>query len=197
MKQFSHNLRLATLMAAVIFCSGAIVNSDSWAEDAASPPKVGSKAPGFELKDLSSGKKISLKEKLEKTPVVLVVLRGFPGYQCPICSRQVGGLIQNSEAISNANASVVMVYPGLGNQLEQRAKEFFSRHKLPSNFTVVTDPDYRFTNSYHLRWDAPRETAYPSTFVIGKDGKVVHVHISKGHGNRTNPKEIVKALGTL
>ncbi len=171
--------------------------SATWSADTTSPPKVGAEAPDFELNELSTGKKISLKEKLQKSPVVLVVLRGYPGYQCPLCSRQVGGLIQKSAAISKAGATVVMIYPGLGDQLEQRAKEFFKRHKLPKNFIVVTDPDYRFTNSYHLRWDAPRETAYPSTFVIGKDGKIGHVHISKSHGNRTNPKDIVKALESL
>ncbi len=170
------------------------LTTSSFAAENTSPPKKGDVAPDFKLNELYSDDAVSLNEKLKDGPVVLVVLRGFPGYQCPLCSRQVGGLLQHAKSISAAGAQVIMVYPGLENQLEQRAKEFFKKHKLPENFVVVTDPDYGFTNKYNLRWDAPRETAYPSTFVIGKEGKVKHVHISKSHGNRTNPKDIVNAL---
>ncbi|QDT34573.1 peroxiredoxin family protein [Thalassoglobus polymorphus] len=178
---------------AILCLIGAMATS-TFAADAKSPPKKGETVPDFELNELYSGKTVSLKGKLAEGPVVLVVLRGFPGKQCPACTQQVGGLLQNADAISAAGAQVVMVYPGLGKDLEQRAREFFEKHKLPKGFIVVTDPDYAFTNKYNLRWDAPNETAYPSTFVVGKEGKVKHVHTSKTHGNRTNPKEIVKAL---
>lgn len=159
-----------------------------------SPPAVGQVSPVFALDELQSGKSISLEAELKEGPVVLVVLRGYPGYQCPICSRQVGGLIQSEAAIAQAGARVILVYPGARDQLATRAKEFFQKHQLPENFQVVTDPDYKFTNLYHLRWDAPRETAYPSTFVVGKDGKVVFAQVSRTHGNRAEPQAVLKAL---
>ena len=62
------------------------------------------------------------------------------------------------------------------------------------NFHLLIDPDYKFTNSWHLRWDAPRETAYPSTFVINKDRVITFAKISKTHGDRADVKDVMKVL---
>ncbi len=55
------------------------------------PPQVGDKAGDFMLTTLDR-KPVQLSKQLAHGPVVLVVLRGWPGYQCPICTRQVGQL---------------------------------------------------------------------------------------------------------
>ena len=60
---------------------------------------------------------------------------------------------------------------------------------------LATDPDYALTNLYGLRWDAPGETAYPATFVIGADGKVRYAKVSRSHGDRAPTAEVLKALG--
>ena len=54
----------------------------------AAPPKVGDKAPDFTLKTLED-QDVKLSELTAKEKVVLVVLRGWPGYQCPLCTKQV------------------------------------------------------------------------------------------------------------
>ena len=159
----------------------------------AKPPREGYKAPDFSLND-PNGKKVTLSKLLDKSSVVLVVLRGFPGYQCPLCTMQVGGLLSNAEKLADAKSHVVLVYPGPAENLDQWATEFLKRKDLPDNFSLVIDPDYVFTNAYGLRWDAPRETAYPSTFVIDRQGTVRLVKISKQHGDRANVDEIVQAL---
>ena len=51
-----------------------------------------------------------------------------------------------------------------------------------------------FTNSYDLRWMAPQETAYPSTFLISPDGTVFFSRISKQHGGRTTAAEVLDVL---
>ena len=66
--------------------------------------------------------------------------------------------------------------------------------QLPENFDLVLDPDYEFTNLYGLRWDAPKETAYPSTFLLDQQGKVFFAKVSKSHGGRTNAAELIEAL---
>ncbi|HAH44287.1 peroxiredoxin family protein [Gimesia sp.] len=157
-------------------------------------PAVGDTAKDFQLAT-PQGEKVSLSQQLKKGPVVLLVLRGYPGYQCPICTRQVGQYISNAAKLKAANASVMMVYPGAAKDLEKRAEEFIRDQSLPENFYFLVDPDYKFTNAYHLRWDAKRETAYPSTFVIGTDGKIKYAKISKTHGGRANAKEVLQALG--
>jgi hypothetical protein len=78
-----------------------------------------------------------------------------------------------------------------------RAEEFITGKTLPANFHLWIDPDYSFTNAWHLRWDAPRETAYPSTFVIAPDGKIRFAKISKTHGDRASAEDVLKALATI
>jgi thioredoxin-dependent peroxiredoxin len=154
----------------------------------AAPPAVGEKAPDFVLKNLD-GKAVKLSEKTAKGPVVLIVLRGFPGYQCPLCNRQVKEFA--AKASEFEGKSVVLVYPGPGEHLNEKAAEFVMDKKLPANFDLVLDPDYTFTKQYGLLWDAPQETAYPSTFLIDSKGMVFFSKVSKTHGGRSTVPEVV------
>lgn len=160
---------------------------------AASPPTVGEKARDFTL-STPEGKHVRLSGVMAQGPVVLVVLRGYPGYQCPYCNRQVQDFIQNAQGFAGADAHVVLVYPGPAQDLGAKANEFLADKKLPGNFDLVLDPDYEVTNLYGLRWDAPHETAYPSTFLIDKQGTIFFSKIVKEHGGRTTAAEIVDAL---
>ena len=126
--------------------------------------------------------------------MVLVVLRGYPGYQCPYCNRQVQDFIQKSQAFADAGAHVVMVYPGPPQDLGAKANEFLADKKLPDNFDLILDPGYEFTTLYGLRWDAPHETAYPSTFLIDQKGAIFFIKIVKEHGGRTTAADILDAL---
>lgn len=159
------------------------------------PPKSGQVADNFSLPSIQ-GEMVSLNQKLSSGPAVVVMLRGFPGYQCPICSRQVANLIRNAKSFQDANASVLLVYPGPleQNPLNQKATEFLKGTKLPDNFHVLLDSNYSMTNLYGLRWDAPRETAYPATFVIGADGTVNYAKVSDSHGGRADTEEVITAL---
>ena len=126
--------------------------------------------------------------------MVLVVLRGYPGYQCPYCNRQVQDFIQKSEGFADGGAHVILVYPGPPQDLDARANEFLADKRLPVNFDLVLDPGYQFTNLYGLRWNAEHETAYPSTFLIDRQGTVFFSKIVKDHGGRTTASEILEAL---
>jgi peroxiredoxin len=154
---------------------------------------VGDEAKDFELKDLAE-KPIKLSELQKDGPVVVLVLRGWPGYQCPLCTRQVGEFLGAAKKLKDAGATVLMVYPGPSDNLDKHAKEFVQGKKFPEGFRFVTDPDFTFTNGWNLRWDAEGETAYPSTFVIGKDGKVQFTKVSMGHGGRSSVEEVLRVL---
>ena len=156
-------------------------------------PKEGSKMEDF-VGTTINGESFQLSKLFEKGSVVLVMLRGFPGYQCPICSRQVGSYISHAKDFAAGDATVLLVYPGSGEDLNQRAKEFLKNATLPVPFTLLLDPDYKFTNAYGLRWDAPRETAYPSTFVIDSTSKVRYAKISQTHGGRADVADVIAAL---
>jgi thioredoxin-dependent peroxiredoxin len=163
--------------------------------NAAEPPKVGDAAPDFTLNTLD-GKAVTLSRETAKRPVVLVVLRGWPGYQCPICTRQVQEFSQQANALAG-KAQVLMVYPGPAADLKAHAQDFLNDKHWPEQFLFVTDPDYIFTQSYGLRWDAKGETAYPSTFIIDAKGKVQFAKVSKGHGGRSSAAEVVKAVDEI
>jgi peroxiredoxin len=124
------------------------------------------------------------------------MLRGWPGYQCPLCTKQVHEFVQHADAFTG-KARVIMVYPGKSESLEAHAEDFLKDKQWPKDFLFVTDPDYAFTKSYGLRWEAPGETAYPSTIVIDKKGIVQLVKISKSHGGRATQTEILAALSKL
>jgi peroxiredoxin len=128
---------------------------------------------------------------------VLVVLRGYPGYQCPLCSRQVADLRKHAEEFRELGASVLLVYPGSADELQKRAKEFLEGEKLPEPLRLVIDPDYEFTVRYGLRWNAPAETAYPSAFVLDEDRTVKYRKVSQTHGDRADTEELLEAVRKL
>ncbi len=160
---------------------------------AADAPKVGGEAKDFELTAIG-GEKVKLSKAAESGPVVLVVLRGYPGYQCPLCTRQVGEFLGKADEFKKAGAQVVLVYPGPAEKLKERAGEFVKGKDYPAHVTLLLDPDYAFTNAYGLRWDAPNETAYPSTFVIDSKRKVLFAKTSTTHGDRAKVGDVLKAL---
>lgn len=157
------------------------------------PPEVGQKAPEFSLRT-PEGVEVQLRDFLEKGPVVLIVLRGYPGYQCPYCQRQVHDFIHNASGFAQANAAILMIYPGPPGDLGEHARDFLAHEPLPANVHLVIDPDYKFTNLYGLRWNAPAETAYPSTFLLDRAGIIFYRRIGRSHGDRTTAAGVLDDL---
>lgn len=177
----------STLRAAALFACAA------FSLPAATPPEVGAKAPEFSLNTLT-GNTVKLSQEIAKGPVVLVVLRGYPGYQCPYCNRQVQDYLTNQQGFADLGVRVVVVYPGPPADLDAKGRDFLKDKTLPAHFDLLLDPGYQFTNTYGLRWDAPRETAYPSTFLIDNKGVVFFSKVSKEHGGRTTAADILAEL---
>jgi peroxiredoxin len=163
---------------------------------AARPPAIGERAPDFTLNAIE-GASLSLARELARGPVVLIVGRGWVGYQCPFCNRQFGDFLRHAANIEAAGAQVIWVYPGPTDQVNERAKEFVDNRPFPPNFRFVLDPNYTFTERYGLRWDAPKETAYPATFVIDRGGVVRYALVSRTHGDRAPATDVLAALSTL
>jgi peroxiredoxin len=163
----------------------------------AATPDIGEHAPDFTLAT-PDGANISL-QSVEKTgKTVLVVLRGFPGYQCPYCTRQAQDFISHADDFKKAGAQVLMVYPGPPADLSGHAKDFLNKQQpLPENVHLVIDPDYSVTNKYDLRWEGAHETAYPSTFILDKDGVIRFRKISKEHADRLSAADALTQLANV
>jgi peroxiredoxin Q/BCP len=195
-------VRFVRFVLAGLVCAGVAVSAATPravvanSSPVADPPKVGDKAPDFTLAALD-GKKVTLSTELKNGPVVLVVGRGWVGYQCPFCNRQFGDFSKSAAEIEAAGARVVWVYPGPTESVQQRADEFAAGKAFPTNFRFVLDPNYAFTVSYALRWDAPQETAYPSTFVIDRAGIVRYALISRTHSGRATAADVLAVLATM
>ncbi len=162
----------------------------------ATPIKTGDAAPDFTLKTLDDHS-VRFSSLTSNGPVVLVVLRGWPGYQCPACTAQVRDYTLAASAFAGANAKVLMVYPGPSAELKAHAQDFLKSKEWPKDFTFVIDPDYTMVNAYGVRWDAKGETSYPSTFVVDPKGTVRFVKISHSHGDRTKAAEALAELKKL
>src|SRR4029453_18544008 len=182
----------ATVFVAALAAVSPIIASGAFGR----APKLGEKAPPFSLLDLC-GRRVTLEGELTHGPVVLVLLRGWPGYQCPFCTRQFADFLGHAAAFEAAGARVGWVYPGPSDSVQQHAREFLASRAMPSAFRITTDPDYVFTNAYGLRWDAPQETAYPATFVIDRGATVRFAQISVGHDGRALATDVLKALENL
>ncbi len=158
--------------------------------------KLGDKAKDVELQ-LLTDKKVKLSQLTKDGPVVVVVLRGYPGYQCPICTQQVGELRKHASDFKRLNAKVALIYPGTAEKLKQRAEEFLTGTKLPDPLMLVIDAGFRFTTLYGLRWESPGETAYPSTFVLDHLRVVKFRKVSKSHGDRAQVEDVLEVLEAL
>jgi len=177
-----------------------LINSAS-AEKINAGPEEGSKI-GEITGTTIAGSDFMLSKLVEKGSVVLVMLRGFPGTQCPVCSTQVAGYIAKAEEFEKQrNTPVVFIYPGKVKNLEERAKEFTAPLEkevdLPGNFIFLIDQDYKITNYLNLRWDDPNETAYPAAFVIDHDGYIQYSKVSDNHGDRATAGEILEFLDII
>jgi len=178
-----------------------IISTVVLADKISAGPKEGSILEDFSGTTINGGA-FQLSKMVEKGSVVLVMLRGFPGSQCPVCSTQVAGYIAKAEEFEKQrNTPVVFIYPGKVDNLEKRAKEFTApleeKVDLPSNFFFVLDQDYKITNHLNLRWDKPKETAYPAAFVIDHDGYIQYAKVSDNHGDRATAGEILEFLDII
>ena len=175
--------------------------SPAYAEKITAGPEEGSKI-GEITGTTINGADFKLSKLVAKGSVVIVMLRGFPGYQCPICSTQVAGYIAKAEEFEKQrNTPIVFIYPGKVNNLEKRAKDFTApleeKVDLPSNLIFLLDQDFKITNQLNLRWDKPEETAYPAAFVIDHDGYIQYAKVSDNHGDRATADEILEFLDII
>ncbi|MGI9442414.1 MAG: redoxin family protein [Rubripirellula sp.] len=160
-------------------------------------PGVGQRAPDFELPLVGQKKFLSLRDEYRDGPVVVIVLRGYPGYQCPVCKSQFNAVVNRAKALSSESKCVVLVYPGKADQLEKNSKRFLGSRKLPHPIKVVRDDDMQMVKEWGIRWEARNQTAYPATFVVDQNGRIAWKKISSTSAGRSTVEEILRELRKL
>lgn len=196
------SLRRRLLVVVSLFAGlhAACLSNVATADDRSKPLEVGDQAPDFALPVQGKDEYLTLSDLIKEGAVAVVVLRGYPGYQCPICGRQVRSMVNRAGALKSALGEkpnrVVLVYPGeeTGKELEQRAKGFTAARRLPDPIVLVRDPGMEMVKEWGLRWDRRNETAYPAAYLIGPGRRVKWAKVSQSHGGRASVEEILQAV---
>jgi len=119
------------------------------------PLEPGNSAPAFTLKALD-GKSYSLREFLDKGPVVLAFFK----VSCPVCQFTFPFLQRISERYSGDGISVIAV-----SQDDVRSTKEFNQEFGVKFSTLIDDNGYPVSNAYGL-------TTVPTVLLIGPDGRI-------------------------
>lgn len=167
---------------------------------------VGAKAPHFELPD-QNGKLVSSSELLSRGRVVLCFIRGR---WCPFCVGKMEAINLFVPQFEASGATLVAISP-------QTVKQSFfmhDQHKL--RFSLLSDAHNNVARQFGLVYRVPaaQEAVYrrafvnlpftngddgwelpiPATYIIDRDGTVLHASANEDYTERPEPAEIVRLL---
>lgn len=144
--------------------------------------KVGDVAPDFSA-PLSDGTTFHLKDWLVKAPLVLYF---YPKDDTPGCTTEACGLRDDFDAYRNLKVPVFGVsYDDVASH-----RKFIEKYKLP--FPLIADTDHKVAKAFGV---AGALFANRSTFIIGKDGKILYANPSVNP--KTNSQDVREALSKI
>jgi len=158
--------------------------------------KPGSPLPEFSALD-ENGKRLHSRD-LRGRPSVLLFVRGN---WCPFCSKQVENLTKYYKAINDCGAHLVLITP---KPLEttRRVAEFFK-----VDFEFWLDESLAIGRQLGLVHEAGvpkdydreygRDTLWPTTLVVDRDGIIRHTELSRFIADRPDPAKILKIVRRL
>lgn len=149
---------------ALALATGLLVNFSVHAADASSIPKVGDQAPLVEGKD-QNGNTWKLSDDIGKK---IVLLYFYPKDNTPGCTKEACGFRDSIETLKQDNVEVIGVSFDSG---ESHVK-FITKYNL--NFPLLADTDGKIADAYGVRMNG-KSMARRVSFLIGLDGKIVHV----------------------
>jgi peroxiredoxin Q/BCP len=130
----------------------------------AAVPKAGDKAPLFTGQD-QDGKTFKLKSLIGKK---IVLLYFYPKDNTPGCTREAAGFRNRADILKKDNVEVIGVsFDSAGSH-----QQFIAKCHL--NFRLLADPDGKIVDAYGVQV-VGRKMARRVSFLIGLDGKIVHV----------------------
>jgi peroxiredoxin Q/BCP len=127
-------------------------------------PKAGDPAPLFSGQD-QDGKAVALADVIGKK---IVLLYFYPKDFTSGCTKEACGFRDRMDELQKDNVEVVGVsFDSAGSH-----QKFIAQYKL--NFSLIADPDGKMVDLYGVRLDH-LNVAHRVSFLIGLDGKIVHV----------------------
>jgi thioredoxin-dependent peroxiredoxin len=136
--------------------------------NAADTPKVGDKAPLVSGKD-QEGKERNLADVVGKKVVLLYF---YPKDDTPGCTKEACGLRDRMADLKKDDVQVI----GVSFDSGESHKAFIAKYTL--NFPLLADTDGKIADAYGAR-AGTNNRARRVSFLIGLDGKIVHVTDNK------------------
>jgi len=171
--------------------------------------KIGEKAPNFMLEN-QLGETVELKKVLEEKKVVLVFYRGA---WCPYCNLQLKAYQEILSEIVALNGTLIAINPQMPDDGMKLSE------KLNLRFDVLSDPDLKAIESYHLKYELPEdlrevykklgldlsqlnanhnwELPITATFIIDQLGMICHAYTDVDYKHRMEPKDILSILSVM
>ena len=133
---------------------------------------VGAAAPDFNAQAWLGGNEFDYKlaDALAKGPVVLYF---FPAAYTPGCNIEAHQFSQAIDKFAAAGASVIGATSGNADQLAQFSAD---NERCAGKFTVAADPGAKIAAEYGVVLEKKPEWSNRTSFVIGRDGRVIAVH---------------------
>jgi peroxiredoxin Q/BCP len=152
---------------------------------AANSPKAGDKAPLVKGVD-QDGNKWKLAGEIGKN---IVLLYFYPRDNTPGCTKEACSL---RDRIGDLKAQGVKVI-GVSFDSVDSHKDFVFKYGL--NFPLIADPDGKIADAYGARMGGGKKMARRVSFLIGLDGKIVHV--TESPNPDVHLEEMQRAINTL
>jgi peroxiredoxin Q/BCP len=130
----------------------------------AATPKAGEAAPKFEG-TATDGKSLKLDDYAGKKAVLLYF---YPKDNTPGCTKEACTLRDRMGDLSKQDVQVI----GVSMDTDESHRKFIADHNL--NFPLIADPDGKLVALFDVGMK-DRKMARRVSFLIGKDGKIVHV----------------------
>jgi len=127
-------------------------------------PKAGHSAPLVEARD-QEGSLWKLADQLGKGAVILYF---YPKDDTPGCTKEACGFRDQLDGLTALGVSVV----GVSRDDAESHRKFREKHHL--NFPLLADTDGKLTDAFGAA-TPDRSRSRRVSFLIGKDGKIVHV----------------------
>lgn len=169
---------------AIALVAGVFAGMSALAADAPAMPKVGDKAPLVEGKD-QNGTDWKLSDDVGKKVILLYF---YPKDDTPGCTKEACGFRDSIEGLKQDNVEVV----GVSFDTGESHQKFIAKYNL--NFPLLADSDGKIADAYGVRMSG-RSMANRVSFLIGLDGKIVH--ITNSPNAETHLNEMKEAAGKL
>ena len=158
-------MKLCAIAIAVV--TGLFAALSAFAADAPAMPKVGDKARALlvSAKWTQDVKAWKLSDDVGKKVVLLYF---YPKDDTPGCTKEACGFRDSIDALKAEGVEVV----GVSFDSGESHLKFISKYKL--NFPLLADTDGKIADAYGVRM-AGKSMANRVSFLIGLDGKIVHV----------------------